>query len=399
MWGTRVVVPTKLRERVLEELHQGHSGVVRMKALARSYVWWPSIDKAVEECAKKCASCQANRHAPAKAPLHPWVWRTVPWERVHIDFAGPMMGKMLFVAVDAHSKWPEVCVMGSTTSSKTISVLRDVFARFGLPRQRVSDNGPQFTSSEFKEFLTSNGVKHITTSPYHPSSNGAAECFVQTIKQAIRAGHQKGVSLEHILTSFLLQYRVTPHATTGASPSALFMGRSLRTRLDLLRPDVGGNVRDQQASQKDRYDGRSASRRFEIDQTVWVRNYREGPRWVQGKVVDQVGPLSYHIQLPSGDLWRCHVDQLRAGRPREPDTADAGSVPEEPNEEVYSPSLDPTESVAVDRDSSTPAGSPSEDTPIDTSSGSRQPSTPTSARYPSRIRRPPDRLYHIELNI
>ena len=73
-----MVVPTKLRERVLEELHQGHSGVVRMKALARSYVWWPSIDKAVEECAKKCASCQANRHAPAKAPLHPWVWPTVP---------------------------------------------------------------------------------------------------------------------------------------------------------------------------------------------------------------------------------------------------------------------------------------------------------------------------------
>ena len=100
----------------------------------------------------------------------------------------------------------EVHVMGSTTSSKTISVLRDVFARFGLPRQIVSDNGPQFTSSEFNEFLTSNGVKHITTSPYHPSSNGAAERFVQTIKQAIRAEHQKGVSLERILASFLLQY-------------------------------------------------------------------------------------------------------------------------------------------------------------------------------------------------
>ena len=145
-------------------------------------------------------------------------------------------------------------------------------------------------------------MKHITTATYHPSSNGAAERLVQTIKQAIRTGHQKGVSLKHILASFLLQYRVTPHATTGVSPSTLFMGRPLHTQLDLLRPDVGGNVRDQQASQKDRYDSRSASRRFEIDQTVWVRNYREGPSWVQGKVVDQVGPLSYHNQLLSDDL-------------------------------------------------------------------------------------------------
>ena len=124
--------------------------------------------------------------------------------------------------------------------------------------------------------------------------------------------------------------------------------------MDLLRPDVGGNVRDQQASQKNRYDSRSASRRFEIDQTVWVRNYREGPSWVQGKVVDQVGPLSYHIQLLSDDLKRRHVDQLRARRRLRGNlTADAGSVTEDPNEEVYSPSLGPTESVAVDRDTST----------------------------------------------
>ena len=212
-----------------------------MKSLARTYIWWPSIDKAVEECAKACSSCQENRHSPAKAPLHPWAWPTVPWERVHVDFAGPVMGKMLFVVTDAdaHSKWPEVCVMDSTTSSKTITVLREMFARYGLPRQLVSDNGPQFTSSEFKQFLHCNGVKHITTAPYHPSSNGAAERLVQTVKQAIRAGHQKGVPLERTLAVFLLQYRSTPHATTGLSPSTLFFGRSLRTRLDILKPDIG----------------------------------------------------------------------------------------------------------------------------------------------------------------
>ena len=177
-------MPAKLHKKVLEELHCGHPGVVRMKALAWSHVWWPELDKEIEKCAKSCSACQANKHAPAKAPLHPWNWpsslweRIHPWnwpsslwERIHIDFAGPVAGKMLLIVMDAHSEWPEVMVMDSTTSSKTITVLREMFARYGLPRQIVSDNGLQFTSNEFKEFLTSNGVKHITTSPYHPSSN------------------------------------------------------------------------------------------------------------------------------------------------------------------------------------------------------------------------------------
>ena len=129
---------------------------------------------------------------------------------------------MLLVVTDAHSKWPEVVVMDSTTSSKAITVLWEMFARYGLPRQVASDNGPQFTSAEFDHFLTSNGVKHLPTSPYHPSSNGAAERMVQTVKRAVQAGLQRGDSLERSLATFLLSYQVTPHTTTGVSPSSLF---------------------------------------------------------------------------------------------------------------------------------------------------------------------------------
>lgn len=88
LWGCRVLIPKKLQEEVLKELHQGHTGVVRMKAVARSHVWWPTLDKAIEKCAKSCESCQATKNAPAKAPLHPWTWATAPWERIHVDFAG-----------------------------------------------------------------------------------------------------------------------------------------------------------------------------------------------------------------------------------------------------------------------------------------------------------------------
>ena len=78
-----------------------------MKSIARSYVWWPKIDKHIEELVKNCVDCQSNRDKPAVAPLHPWVWPSKPWQRVHIDFAGPFLGKNLLL-VDAHSKWPEI---------------------------------------------------------------------------------------------------------------------------------------------------------------------------------------------------------------------------------------------------------------------------------------------------
>ena len=159
--GVRVVIPGILRQRVLEELRQGHSGVVRMKSLARSHFWWPGVDKEVENLAKMCLACQSVKKAPPKAPLHPWAWPTAPWQRVHVDFAGPVAGKMFFIVMDADSKWPEVHIMSSTTAAKTITVLRELFTRYGLPQQLVSDNGPQFVAEEFSTFLRLNGVNKV----------------------------------------------------------------------------------------------------------------------------------------------------------------------------------------------------------------------------------------------
>ena len=90
---------------------------------------------------------------------------------------------MFLVVVDAHSKWPEVILVSSTTSSLTIEVLRDLFARFGIPEQIVSDNGAQFVFEEFQAFIRSNGIGHITSAPYHPVANSLAEKAVQTFKQ------------------------------------------------------------------------------------------------------------------------------------------------------------------------------------------------------------------------
>ena len=99
--GCRLLIPSKWQKKVLEELHVAHPGVVKMKALVRSHVWWPEVDKAIEETAKSCSACQGTKNLPPKAPLHPWTWGTAPWER---DFAGPFLGKMFLVATDSHSK-------------------------------------------------------------------------------------------------------------------------------------------------------------------------------------------------------------------------------------------------------------------------------------------------------
>ena len=101
---------------MLQELHSNHPGVTRMKSVARSYVWWPNIDRHIEDLVKSCVSCQQSKDTPPLAPLHPWIWPSKPWQRLHIDFAGPFLGKMFFILVDAHSKWPEVIEMTSTTS-------------------------------------------------------------------------------------------------------------------------------------------------------------------------------------------------------------------------------------------------------------------------------------------
>ena len=153
LWGNRVVVSVPGRLPILDELHSCHPGVSHMKTLSRMFVWWPALDSDVEEKVKSCSIRQSNRPAPPAAPFHPWSWPTTPWTRLHLDLAGPFLGHMFFILVDAHSKWIEVEQMTSTTSSAIVSTLRNIFPRFGLPNVIVTDNGRNFVSAEFESFL------------------------------------------------------------------------------------------------------------------------------------------------------------------------------------------------------------------------------------------------------
>ncbi|KAL9966705.1 hypothetical protein ACROYT_G024821 [Oculina patagonica] len=376
MWGSRVIIPPKYQAQLLAELHEGHLGIVKMKASARSYMWWPGMDKAIEEVAKGCTGCQLTQNNPKTAPLHSWKWSARPWQRIHVDFAGSFLGTMFLIAVDAHSKWPEVIPMTTTTASRTIEELRKLFATHGLPEQLVSDNGPQFIADEFEAFMRSNGIKHIKSAPYHPATNGMAERFVQTFKQALRAALTEKKSISWKLANFLLAYRSNPHGLTGETPAVLLMGRNIRTRLDILKPNLRKRVEDKQQDQELR-SSHSPTRKLELTRDPCP------------------------MKSGSHPVWRRHVDQLRES-----------AVTPTFNKEQYTPQLNPAVLTATPQSASsveneelqaptmTGIDEPlTKDTHVDNSPLSSQsetmvssPATPPCRRYPLRLRKPPERL-------
>ena len=195
-----MVIPSTYHQVILEELHEEHSGISQTKAFARSYIWWPGMDAAIESMMQKCAVCQSVKNQPAVVPLHPRPWPTHVWQRIHIDFAEKKNG---VIVVDSHSKWLEVVPLRSTTASKTIDVLVGLFASRGLQEEVVSDKGPQFTAHELKTFLEMYRIKHTRVAQYHPASNGATECCVHMVKQGIRK-HCRNPHFERTLACELL---------------------------------------------------------------------------------------------------------------------------------------------------------------------------------------------------
>ena len=310
LWGARVVVPPQGRSSVLKELHDTHPGCSKMKSLARSYIWWPKMDSDIEDFVKQCQSCQESRPAPPVAPLHPWEWPSVPWSRLHLDFAGPFLGHNFLVLVDACSKWMDVQLMNSTASVKTIEVLRKIFSTHGLPRKIVTDNGTAFTSHEFRTFMEQNGIRHVTSAPYHPSTNGLAERAVQTFKRAIeRMGDRP---IQERLSKFLLMYRLTPHSTTGIAPAEMLLGRRPRSVLDNLHPDPSDRVEHKQLKQKLSHDTSKLLRSFKVGQSVLAENFTgKNPKWMPGTISDVTGPLSYKVSLSGGITVRRHIDSIR----------------------------------------------------------------------------------------
>ena len=300
MIGSRVIIPSRQQSTLLFQLHHTHMGIVKMKSLAREYVWWPGMNKDIESLSAQCTYCAQYQRKPVPTPLTHWPWATRPMERLHIDFA-EFKGVQLFVVIDAYTKYIWTFVMGhDTTTPRTLRQLDSVFADRGLPTIIVSDNGPQFTSKLFANHMKVKNIKHVLTPPYHPASNGFAEVAVGIMKGQLKKMDTSSSLplLQEAVTSILFQYRSTPHTSTGRTPFELMESNKARTTLSLVLPSM---QRRNESRQQQKIRNRdcvvsSSLRIFENGETVLVFNTLTKKNDI-GKVHKKVGSNVYDVMI------------------------------------------------------------------------------------------------------
>ena len=309
MRGMRIVVPASLRKRVLELAHEGHQGIVKTKDRLQSKVWWPNINGMVESQCKKCLGCQAVTPAATIPPVKTTTMPTKPWRDLAVDLMGPLpTGESLLVTVDHYSRWIEVDVVRSTTSSVIIRCLENHFTGHGIPETLRTDNGSNLISCETEEFLDELGIKHKKTIPLWPRANGEVERQNKSLLKAMRAAQAEGKPWQHELQKYLLAYRSTPHTTTGVSPAELLYGRKIRTKMPEFEGDeeeersgtTDQQARDQDAEQKKRVAETANKRAVESD-------IAEGDKVLllkrkQNKLSAVYDPDPYSVISKKGDL-------------------------------------------------------------------------------------------------
>ena len=349
---SRVIVPNALRSRLLSLLHDSHWGISKMKQMSRRYIVWPSLNRDIENLVKSCDACRRVSKSPDQQ-YRDWPRTKESFERIHLDFAGPVMNKMFLVAVDAHSKYPFVTILdiGMTTSKRVIASLREIFSLEGLPVTIVTDGGPQFTSNEFEDFCSKLGICHIVSPSFHPASNGEAERFVQTLKQGLAKNHSPGEDISAALCNLLATYRCTPHPSLDwKTPAEALHGRQPRNLLTLCSAPAKSHTTK----------FNSKSNGYKLGSMVYARNYKRGVcKWVPGTVEKILGRVVFLIKTDHG-IWRRHRNQLQ-------------------------PRLCTTSKPATEPTVSAPARQPARDSFIPS-----QPSTSTavpSRRYPLRDRK------------
>jgi len=235
MRETRMLIPEKLRTQTLACAHECHQGIVRTKQRLSDTVWWPKIDQEVEKLVSSCHACQVVGKLPPPEPMDISELPDKPWQVLLMDICGPLpTGESVFAIVDYYSRWTNAVIMTKTETKNIINVMSTIFATHGVPEIVVSDNGRNLCSAEMEEYLCEYGIKHRRVTPYWPRANGEVERQNRTLLKAIRTARVEKKDWKKELNKFLLNFRSTPHATTGVSPAELLMGRKLRTKLPQL---------------------------------------------------------------------------------------------------------------------------------------------------------------------
>lgn len=342
LFSERVIVPVSCRERILELLHGCHLGMVRMKQMARKYVYWRGMDQDIERFVKACRVCNVTGKAVPKE-FTKWPPASRPFERLHIDFCH-IAGRTLLVVVDSQSKWIEVKIMKSTDAQSVINVLDSLFLVFGYCETIVSDNGPPFGSGMFNSWAKWHSIKLVKSPSYCPEANGQAERAVQTTKTSLRKllndSNHAHKNLNELIKIFLMSYRNSYSQVLGCSPGSKIFKFEPKTELDTklkIGSKTGKNVKQKKVTfsdelnfQKEKTNDRQLKRwgskgknstkddsmekpilKYKVDDLVWYKNeFKTDKNWIEAKVVGINSPSTYYINI-SGSIKLASKHQLK----------------------------------------------------------------------------------------
>ena len=299
--GSRIVIPASMRLEILDKIHTGHQGIKKCRERACQSVWWPGLSRQLEELVKNCPECVKAQKQRAQ-PLITSSFPDLPWQKVATDLFEWKREHYLLI-VDYYSRFIEIALLKRTSAEEVIRHTKSIFARHGIPEVVVSDNGPQYSAEVYKTFAKEYQFTHVTSSPYHPQSNGEAERAVGTIKRLLSKGKDPYLAI--------LSYRSTP-LQNGFSPSELLMNRKLRTTVPMTREQRKPKVPDQtlvrareeeiKRNLKRNYDRRYGVRELpELNpgDAVWIPDRKE-----EGMVQEEVAPRSYRVNTPEGTVRR-----------------------------------------------------------------------------------------------
>ena len=304
-----ILIPPSLQKDTLKKLHQSHQGVEKTKHLARQSIFWPGMSAQIEDVVSNCSICLRHRNSNTKEPLHPHELPQRPWQRLATDLFD-WKGLPHLVVVDYYSRYPEIAQLRDTKSKTVISKMKSFFSRHGIPDEVVSDNGPQYSAQEFKEFAQDYGFTHTTTSPRYPQSGGLHEKTVQTAKRILEKTKESG---EDVYLA-LLDYRNTP--INGTSPAQALMNRTLKSTIPTTPQRLTPTLLDHeefiarrqtdQRKQKEYYD-RNAQPQLPHLQEGEIVRMKKTPEstWEPAKVVSKhQTPRSYVVQAENGTSYR-----------------------------------------------------------------------------------------------
>ena len=183
--SNRVVVPTSLRQRMLQIIHEGHMGIEKCRSRARRSLYWPNMNDDIHRVVSNCDTCQQYQYKQQKEPLKQHKVPATPPTKIGTDLF-TLNGADYLVVVDYTSNFLEIVKLRGTTSKHVIDSLKSIMSRYGIPKIVFSDNGPQFSSAEFKSFAKEYNFNPETSSPYYAQSNGRSEKAVQIAKRLLK---------------------------------------------------------------------------------------------------------------------------------------------------------------------------------------------------------------------